>query len=100
MGGGHHHHLNKEAMPRDDQDLDAIKAAGIPIAFRDTCSHLLIKLNKCRHVTWSNPTKCTHERHTYEECEYYAFLQRVEAKKQLNRIRDTAKATAGKEEDL
>jgi len=48
---------------------------------RDTCGHLLLKLNKCRRDTWWNPERCGHERHTYEECQYNAYLQRCEAKK-------------------
>lgn len=83
MGG--HHHYNPEAEPRKEQDLEAIKKAQIPLAWRDTCSHILIDLNKCRRDTWWNPNKCEHERHTFEECEYNAYLQRVEAKVQLNK---------------
>jgi|Transcript_20716 NADH dehydrogenase (ubiquinone) 1 beta subcomplex subunit 7 len=85
MGGGHHHH-NPEADPKRDQDIQALKDAKIPIAFRDTCGHLLIKLNKCRREALFNPTKCDHERHTYEECGYYAYLQRVEAKVQQDKL--------------
>ena len=81
MGGGHHHH-NPEAMPRKEQDLDAVKKAKIPLGYRDTCSHLLIPLNECRRETWFNPNKCTHQRHTYEECQYIGWLQRVDAKKE------------------
>ena len=84
MGG---HHLNKEAMPKQDQDIEALKAARIPLAFRDTCGHLLIKLNKCRRDNTFSPHQCGHERHTYEECGYYSYQQRVEAKKQLQRIK-------------
>jgi NADH dehydrogenase (ubiquinone) 1 beta subcomplex subunit 7 len=83
--GGHGHHYNPAAAPKPDQDLDAIKKAQIPLAWRDTCSHILIDLNKCRRDTWWNPNKCEHERHTYEECEYNAYLQRVEAKVQLDK---------------
>jgi hypothetical protein len=86
MGGGHHHHINHAAEPKEEQDLESLKAAKIPLAFRDTCAHLLVPLNKCRRETFFNPNKCEHERHTYEECGYYAYLQRVEAKKQMERI--------------
>jgi NADH dehydrogenase (ubiquinone) 1 beta subcomplex subunit 7 len=81
MGGGEHHY-NPEAEPKKDQDLQALKDAKVPLAFRDTCGHLLIKLNKCRRETYFSPNKCGHERHTYEECGYNAYLQRVEAKVQ------------------
>mmetsp|Transcript_23014 Transcript_23014/g.33968 ORF Transcript_23014/g.33968 Transcript_23014/m.33968 type:complete len:89 (-) Transcript_23014:134-400(-) len=87
MGGGHHHH-NPEADPKDDQDLAALQAARIPLAFRDTCGHLLVKLNKCRRETFFSPNSCGHERHTYEECGYYSYLQRVEAKKQEAKASD------------
>ena len=79
MGGGHHH--NPEAMPRKDQDLDAIKKARMPLGYRDTCAHLLLQLNECRRQTFFNPHKCGHQRHTYEECQYIGWLQRVDAKK-------------------
>ncbi|CAB9512550.1 dehydrogenase [ubiquinone] 1 beta subcomplex subunit 7 [Seminavis robusta] len=78
--GGHHH--SPEAMPRKDQDLDAIKKAKIPLGYRDTCSHLLIQLNECRRQTYFNPHQCSHQRHTYEECQYISWLQRVEDKKE------------------
>ena len=84
MGGGHHH--NPKADPKKDQDLAAFAKAGIPLAFRDTCGHLLIDLNKCRRETYFRPDRCGEYRHVYEECQYNAFLQRCEAKKQENQI--------------
>jgi len=86
MGGGHHH-VTPGSEPRKDQDIQAIKDAKIPLAWRDTCSHILIGLNKCRRETWWNPNKCEHERHIYEECEYNAYLQRVEAKVQQDKVK-------------
>jgi NADH dehydrogenase (ubiquinone) 1 beta subcomplex subunit 7 len=82
MGG---HKFNPEAQPKDDQDLDAIKDLryGIPLPLRDKCAHLLMPLNKCRRQTYFAPWKCTHERHTYDECEYILYSARVEAKKKL-----------------
>ena len=80
MGGGAHHY-NPEAQPKRDQDTEAFKEARMPYHMRDTCGHLLLKLNECRRGTWWNPERCGHERHTYEECQYNAYLQRCEAKK-------------------
>jgi NADH dehydrogenase (ubiquinone) 1 beta subcomplex subunit 7 len=80
MGGGHHH--NPAANPRADQDHEAMAKARVPLAFRDTCAHLLMPLNKCRRETWWSPNQCGHERHTYEECLYNSYLQRCEAKVQ------------------
>lgn len=89
MGG---HHYNPAAEPRNDQDIEAMSKAKIPIAFRDTCAHLLMPLNKCRRQTWWHPEECSHERHTYEECMYNSYLQRVEAKVQVKKAAVAAKA--------
>eukprot|EP00980_Cylindrotheca_fusiformis_P019831 scaffold6966_cov112-Cylindrotheca_fusiformis.AAC.9 len=83
--GGHsndHHRTNPAAEPKSNQDLEALKTAKIPLAYRDKCGHLLIDLNKCRHESLYQMTACNHERHTYEECEYYAWLDRVAKKKE------------------
>ena len=77
MGGRH----NAAAEPKADQDLEALKAAKIPLAFRDKCGHLLVDLNKCRRENFYSMSKCGHQRHTYEECEYYAWMDRVAKKK-------------------
>jgi NADH dehydrogenase (ubiquinone) 1 beta subcomplex subunit 7 len=82
MGGGHHHH-SPEAMPRADQDLELLKKHQIPLNVRDNCAHLLVGLNVCRRQTSFNPTQCTHQRHTYEECQYIAWLNRIEKKKAM-----------------
>lgn len=79
MGG---HHYNPEAAPRLDQDIELLKREQVRLAFRDTCAHLLVPLNRCRQAKFFSPFACGHERHTYEQCQYYAYLQRVEAKKQ------------------
>jgi NADH dehydrogenase (ubiquinone) 1 beta subcomplex subunit 7 len=100
MGGGHHH--SPEAMPRADQDLELLKKHRIPIALRDNCAHLLIKvslcifvffhldrflillqLDECRRETLFNPDRCGHQRHTYEECQFIAWTARVDAKKKM-----------------
>lgn len=88
MGGRN----NPSAEPRKDQDLAALAAAKTPLAFRDTCGHLLIDLNKCRRGALYSPLACGHQRHTYEECEYYAWMDRVAAKKQ--QMIDAHKAAA------
>lgn len=96
MGG---HHVNAEAEPRDDQDVEAMKKAMIPLGYRDTCGHLLIKLNSCRRNTFYLPHECSHERHTYEECQYYAYLQRVEAKSLLKIAAAKKRAELAEDED-
>lgn len=50
--------------------------AGVPLQWRDTCSHLLLPLNECRY---KNPFtfSCDHERHAYEKCLYKDHKYRV-----------------------
>ena len=47
-----------------------MKDARIPIAWRDYCAHILIKLNKCRNENFYLPNKCVELRHAYEKCQY------------------------------
>ena len=35
-----------------------MSAARLPLAYRDTCAHLLIPLNRCRYEEWYLPWKC------------------------------------------
>merc|ERR1719401_1247043 len=55
---------------------EEMKAAQLPINFRDYCAHLLIPLNECRIKTWYSPWKCEHERHAHEHCEYEEYKRR------------------------
>lgn len=49
---------------------EEMKAARIPLVWRDYCAHILIPLNQCRRQTWFSPMKCTDLRHAYEKCQY------------------------------
>jgi NADH dehydrogenase (ubiquinone) 1 beta subcomplex subunit 7 len=71
--------------------------AKLPLAYRDSCAHLLIPLNKCRYDEYYLPWKCEvrprgrasrsnlkkltlsaqNERHSYEKCQYEEFKKRV-----------------------
>ena len=77
--GGHGH--SPEATPKAEQDVASLNQHKIPLAYRDNCAHLLVPLNVCRRETFYSPHQCQHQRHIYEECEYIAWLARVEAKK-------------------
>ncbi|KAF4582265.1 NADH dehydrogenase (ubiquinone) 1 beta subcomplex 7 [Ophiocordyceps camponoti-floridani] len=55
----------------------------LPLAYRDSCAHLLIPLNRCRKATWYMPWKCTDERHVYEKCQYEEFKIRVKKMDEL-----------------
>ncbi|KAF2858378.1 putative NADH-ubiquinone oxidoreductase B18 subunit [Piedraia hortae CBS 480.64] len=51
--------------------------ARLPMAYRDSCAHLLIPLNKCRYDNYYLNWRCKDERHSYEKCQYEEFLERV-----------------------
>jgi hypothetical protein len=38
---------------------EEMRDARLPLAYRDSCAHLLIPLNKCRRETWYAPWSCT-----------------------------------------
>jgi hypothetical protein len=45
---------------------EEMAAAKLPLAYRDSCAHLLIPLNKCRRKTWYMPWKCEVRRGTQQ----------------------------------
>jgi NADH dehydrogenase (ubiquinone) 1 beta subcomplex subunit 7 len=55
----------------------AMSDARLSLAYRDSCAHLLIPLNRCRQEEYYLPWKCETERHTYEKCQYEEFKKRV-----------------------
>jgi len=78
-----------------------MSAARLPLAYRDSCAHLLIPLNRCRHEEFYLPWKCEvcqspktdlrsrqltgrqNERHSYEKCQYEEFKERVKKMDEL-----------------
>ena len=56
---------------------EEMKAARLPLEYRDYCQHILIPLNECRRQTWFSPWKCTDLRHSYEKCQYDEYQRRV-----------------------
>ncbi|KAH8706356.1 NADH-ubiquinone oxidoreductase B18 subunit [Ilyonectria robusta] len=76
---------------------EEMRDARLPIAYRDSCAHLLIPLNKCRRDTWYAPWKCTprdgqDERHGYEKCQYVEFKKRVAKMDELRESKDGARS--------
>lgn len=68
---------------------EEMREARLPLAYRDQCAHLLIPLNKCRLQEFYLPWKCVDERHAYEKCEYYLFLERV---RKMEALREAKRA--------
>ncbi|KXT19044.1 hypothetical protein AC579_8746 [Pseudocercospora musae] len=57
--------------------------AKLPLAYRDSCAHLLIPLNKCRFDNYYLSWRCMDERHGYEKCQYEEFKLRVRKMEEL-----------------
>ena len=55
------------ACPAAPATHEEMRAARLPISFRDGCAGLLIPLNKCRQANMYMPFRCGHERHEYEK---------------------------------
>ncbi|KAK0721031.1 NADH-ubiquinone oxidoreductase B18 subunit-domain-containing protein [Lasiosphaeris hirsuta] len=66
--------------------------AKLPLAYRDSCAHLLIPLNQCRYETYFLPWKCQDERHSYEKCQYVEFKKRVAKMDELRAAKDGARS--------
>jgi len=62
---------NESTMKATKEEM---KKAGIDLAYRDFCAHLLIPLNECRRKSFFLPWKCKDERHVYEKCQYEEYV--------------------------
>jgi len=71
---------------------EEMRDAKLPLAYRDSCAHLLIPLNRCRKDTYYLPWKCEDERHSYEKCQYVEFKKRVEKMNELRAAKDGARS--------
>nr|POE80931.1 nadh dehydrogenase [ubiquinone] 1 beta subcomplex subunit 7 [Quercus suber] len=54
-----------EDGPKTQATREEMSAARLPLAYRDSCAHLLIPLNKCRYDTYYLPWKCNVGRETF-----------------------------------
>ncbi|KAJ6782772.1 hypothetical protein PWT90_04129 [Aphanocladium album] len=61
---------------------EEMSEARLPHAYRDSCAHLLIPLNKCRKATWYAPWKC----------EYVEFKKRVAKMDELRESKGGARS--------
>ncbi|KAA8897423.1 NADH-ubiquinone oxidoreductase B18 subunit-domain-containing protein [Sphaerosporella brunnea] len=71
---------------------EEMAAARLPMAYRDTCAHLLVPLNKCRYDTFYLPWKCEDERHSYEKCQYEEFKKRVAKMEELRASKEDGRS--------
>ncbi|EKG20690.1 NADH:ubiquinone oxidoreductase B18 subunit [Macrophomina phaseolina MS6] len=81
-----------EWMPTVGASREDMTAAKLPLAYRDSCAHLLIPLNRCRYEEYYLPWKCEDERHTYEKCQYEEFKKRVAKMDELRAAQDYKRA--------
>ncbi len=53
------HACNAELTgPETEATREEMRDAKLPLAYRDSCAHLLIPLNRCRYETYYLPWKC------------------------------------------
>ncbi|OCL01978.1 hypothetical protein AOQ84DRAFT_434611 [Glonium stellatum] len=71
---------------------EAMSEARLPLAYRDSCAHLLIPLNRCRYEEYYLPWKCENERHSYEKCQYEEFKKRVAKMDELRAAKNGARS--------
>ncbi|KAK0672369.1 NADH-ubiquinone oxidoreductase B18 subunit-domain-containing protein [Cercophora samala] len=93
---------------------EEMRDAKLPMAYRDSCGHLLIPLNRCRQDTYYLPWKCNvrtpprllfqltqpapnpsrrgDERHSYEKCQYVEFKKRVAKMDELREAKGGARS--------
>ncbi|KAK0494625.1 B18 subunit of NADH:ubiquinone oxidoreductase [Armillaria luteobubalina] len=68
-----------------------LKANGVPLHWRDSCSALLIPLNVCRTKNNFLPWECEHEKHAYEKCSYLLLTM---ISSYIRRMKELAKLQA------
>ncbi|KAL1861844.1 hypothetical protein VTK73DRAFT_6904 [Phialemonium thermophilum] len=71
---------------------EEMSEARVPLAYRDSCAHLLIPLNRCRYETYYLPWKCEDERHSYEKCQYVEFKKRLAKMEELREAKGGARS--------
>ncbi|KAL2884985.1 NADH dehydrogenase ubiquinone 1 beta subcomplex subunit 7 [Ceratocystis lukuohia] len=85
---------SESAEPARRATREEMREARLPLAYRDSCAHLLIPLNRCRYDTYYLPWKCEDERHSYEKCQYLEFKKRVAKMDELRAAKDGARSYA------
>ncbi|KAF2220439.1 putative NADH-ubiquinone oxidoreductase B18 subunit [Elsinoe ampelina] len=75
--------------PASNEEMSTAK---LPLAYRDSCAHLLIPLNRCRYEQYYLPWKCEDERHSYEKCQYEEFKKRVAKMDELRAAKEGARS--------
>lgn len=74
---GHEAQSKELPMSAPKVSRQEMAEARVPLAYRDSCAHLLIPLNRCRFENYYLTWRCQDERHSYEKCQYEEFKIRV-----------------------
>ncbi|CAI9590897.1 unnamed protein product [Staurois parvus] len=65
---------------------EEMNLAKLPLAHRDYCAHLLIKLMKCKRDMGLNIFGCMDERHEYDYCQHLDYVQRMKQYERERRL--------------
>ncbi|GAB1601520.1 NADH dehydrogenase [ubiquinone] 1 beta subcomplex subunit 7-like [Argonauta hians] len=68
----------------------------IPLDKRDYCAHRYIKWIKCHQQNYPFATRCHHEKHEYEQCEYDDFVLRMKEYERERRLKVRAEKIRAK----
>ncbi|KAF1815260.1 hypothetical protein P152DRAFT_471875 [Eremomyces bilateralis CBS 781.70] len=84
--------ISHDSTPTAPATREQMSEARLPLAYRDSCAHLLIPLNKCRYDNYYLPWRCEDERHGYEKCQYEEFKKRVAKMDELRKEKGGARS--------
>ncbi|KAF4554986.1 Hypothetical protein D9617_3g020550 [Elsinoe fawcettii] len=83
---------NAVGLGSNSASSEEMSTAKLPLAYRDSCAHLLIPLNRCRYEEYYLPWKCEDERHSYEKCQYEEFKKRLAKMDELRAAKEGARS--------
>ncbi|XP_031826850.1 NADH dehydrogenase (ubiquinone) B18 subunit [Nomia melanderi] len=67
--------------------LQEMRAARIPLRFRDYCAHKYLELEACKRQNIPLPYYCRHERHAYDVCLTEDYMLRTKEYERERRLR-------------
>ncbi|XP_046833698.1 NADH dehydrogenase [ubiquinone] 1 beta subcomplex subunit 7 [Vespa crabro] len=68
-----------------------MKAARIPKKLRDYCAHKLLELEDCKKYNFPMMTRCSHQTHAYEQCQYEDYVLRMKEFERERRLLERQK---------
>ena len=82
-----------------EQEMEALQ---LKPEHRDYCAHFLKDFYQCRNDKWPWVSRCSHEKHLWDDCQFNDFVIRMKEYERERRLNERASRKAAKEraEDL